>query len=180
MVEVFDLSLEKAISPLQTAPITIGSTITYDIEVCNQGTVDAYNVEVVDYVPTGLMVTDPNWMASGLNPSQFFHTIPGPITPGTCQIVQLVATVVSPPAAPATTYVNFSEISDAEDVNGDSPPDIDSDPDNDPNNDGPVNDGTTDNTGGDEDDHDPAEIAFVLVECTICLLYTSPSPRDRG
>ncbi len=164
MVDTFDLALTKKLSPLQTVPVTIGSTVTYDIEVCNQGTIDAYNVEVVDYVPTGMMVTDPNW-TTGSVADEYFRTIQGPITPGMCTTVQLVTTITAIP--PNGSYTNHAEISTAEDVNGDTPPDIDSSPDNDPANDGPVTDDTVDNSSGDEDDHDPAVIPVVEVECEI-------------
>ena len=151
-VDTFDLALTKKLDPLQTIPVTIGSTVTYDIEVCNQGSIDAYNISVVDYVPAGMTVTDPNWsMGSG---NEYFRNISGPITPGNCMTIELIATITSIPAS--GSYVNFSEISSAEDKNGDNPPDVDSDPDNDDNNEGPIIDDATDNFGGDEDDHDPA------------------------
>ena len=196
-VDTFDLALTKKLTPMQTVPVTIGSTVTYDIEVCNQGTVDAYNIDVVDYVPAGMMVTDPNWTASGIT-SEYFRTIPGPITAGNCETITLVTTVTTIP--PSGSYINYAEISTAEDATGNTPEDIDSDPDNDPGNDGPVTDNITDNSKEDEDDHDPAEIPVIMVNCEIssnstvcpettlmmeeigmgntCLLYTSPSPRD--
>ena len=107
---------------MQTVPVTIGSTVTYDIEVCNQGTVDAYNIEVVDYVPAGMMVTDPNWTASGIT-SEYFRTIPGPITAGNCETITLVTTVTTIP--PSGSYINYAEISTAEDATGNTPEDID-------------------------------------------------------
>jgi len=48
--DCFDLALTKKLSPTQSVPVTVGSSVTYDIEVCNQGTIDAYNIEVVDYI----------------------------------------------------------------------------------------------------------------------------------
>jgi len=149
---------------MQTMPVTIGSTVTYDIEICNQGNIDAYDIEVVDYIPTGMMVADPNWTAGSVT-DEYFYTIPGPITSGNCMIIQMVTEVTSIP--PSGSYINYAEISTAKDSNGDTPPDIDSTPDNDPGNDGPVEDDTTDNSNGDEDDHDPAEIAVIMVACQI-------------
>ncbi len=163
-VDTFDLSLTKALSPLQTVPVTIGSAVTYEIEVCNQGEVDAYDIQVVDYVPTGMMVSDPSWSVGGAT-DEYFITVSGPITPGNCQKIPLVMTVVSDPNMANIT--NFAEISEAEDANGNNPPDLDSTPDNDPDNDGLVIDQEVTSVNGDEDDHDPASIPFVIVECTI-------------
>jgi len=33
--------------------------------VFNQGTVDASNIEITDYIPTGLTLNDSNWTQSG-------------------------------------------------------------------------------------------------------------------
>ena len=33
----------------------------YDLEVINQGTVDALNIQLSDYTPTGLTLSDPLW-----------------------------------------------------------------------------------------------------------------------
>lgn len=35
------------------------------IEVINQGTVDASNIEVVDYIPVGMSLADTNWTDNG-------------------------------------------------------------------------------------------------------------------
>ncbi len=164
VLDTFDLALTKKLSPMQAVPVTIGSTVTYDIEVCNQGQIDAYNVEVVDYVPTGMAVTDPNWTVGSVA-NEYFQTIPGPITVGNCQTIKLVTEVTSIPTS--GSYINYAEINKSQDSNGDSPPDIDSTPDNDPANDGAVEDDATDNTNGDEDDHDPAEIKVIMVACQI-------------
>lgn len=54
----FDLALRKVISPNQQLPVSEGSDITFTITVFNQGAVDAYNIEVVDYIPTELTLND--------------------------------------------------------------------------------------------------------------------------
>lgn len=158
----FDLALTKILAPSQVTPVNIGDDVTYVIEVCNQGEYDAYNVEVVDYLPTGMVLNDANW-AMGFG-NEAFYTMPGPIAVGACSQVNITTTITAIPSS--GTYENFAEISEAEDLTGNNPPDIDSDPDNDPLNDGPVDDNTTDNSNSDEDDHDPAIISVVCTtEC---------------
>ena len=163
-VDTFDLALIKTLNPTQTVPVTIGSTVNYDITICNQGAVDAYNVEVVDYIPTGITVTDPNWTVGG-TPDEYFQTISGPLVAGACTTINMVTTINSIP--PSGSYTNHAEINRSEDVNGNNPPDIDSTPDNDPSNDGPITDDETMNANSDEDDHDPAEIPVVEVKCEV-------------
>jgi len=162
-VAIFDLALTKKLSPTQQVPVTIGSNVTYDIEVCNQGTVDAQNVEVVDYLPAGLTLNDPAWTLAANGNA--YQTIPGPIAPGTCTTIQITCTVAAFPSS--GQFQNFAEISEAEDGDGNNPPDIDSDPDDDDSNDGPVTDDDTNNTNGDEDDHDPAIIPVVQPMCNV-------------
>lgn len=60
----FDLALTKTVSNL-AEPLIVGSVITYEISVINQGTIDATNIDINDFVPTGLSLTDPNWTAIG-------------------------------------------------------------------------------------------------------------------
>jgi len=162
-VEIFDLALTKMLSPTQPVPVQVGDDVTYDIEVCNQGTVDAFNVEVVDYIPAGLTLNDPTWILDANGNA--YQTITGPIAAGTCQTITLVCTISAFPAS--GSYQNYAEISSAEDGNGNMPDDIDSTPDDDDGNDGPVSDDTTDGSNGDEDDHDPAVIPVVQTECNI-------------
>jgi len=52
-VHIFDLALTKMRSPGQGEYIAPGDNVSFDIEVTNQGTADAYNVLVNDYVPAG-------------------------------------------------------------------------------------------------------------------------------
>ncbi|MCP4046021.1 MAG: DUF11 domain-containing protein, partial [Gammaproteobacteria bacterium] len=73
--QVFDLALRK--TEISSGPYTQGSTVTFQIEVFNQGSLDATDVEITDYIPTGLNLTDGAWSQVG---SQATRTIAGPIT----------------------------------------------------------------------------------------------------
>ena len=61
--QTFDLALRK--TEISSGPYTQGSTVTFQIEVINQGSLDATNVEISDYIPTGLNLTDGAWAQSG-------------------------------------------------------------------------------------------------------------------
>ncbi len=176
--QTFDLALTKMLSPTQPVPISIGDTVTFVIEVCNQGTLDAHNVLVVDYLPTGMTLADPNW-AVDINGNPFYQFV-GPIMTDSCEQMTLAATVDSYPAS--GSFQNASEITSAEDADGNNPPDVDSTPDSDPNNDGPVQDDSTDNTNGDEDDHDIAIIPIVLhdLELEKSIASTQVYPISPG
>ena len=58
-VEIFDLALRKTLNETLTQqPIVNGRTVTFDIEVFNQGTVNAIEIQVLDYIPEGLTLAD--------------------------------------------------------------------------------------------------------------------------
>ncbi len=152
----FDLALKKVVSESTPGPYIPGSEVTFDIEVINQGNVDAYRIEVTDYIPEGLILNDPNWVQNG-DEAVWTNAIPflAPEARDTISITFNIALDFS-----GDRIVNISEISDAdddEDPNNEDPVDEDSDPDKNDDNDGePVDDATDD--PADEDDHDPADI----------------------
>jgi uncharacterized repeat protein (TIGR01451 family) len=163
-VRFFDLALIKRANPGIVEP---GQTVTFTIELYNQGTLPAYNIQVSDYI-TGAFVFTPSvplnsgWMAST---NQLTKTIPGPLAPGMMTTTHLVLQVPSSYTT-TSTIANIAEISAADDdTNPNNPPptDVDSTPDSDRTNDGPMTDNVINNTNGDEDDSDPA---FVEVRYT--------------
>ncbi len=119
VTQVFDLALVKQVSPATPGPHLPGDTVVFRLRVFNQGTLDAYNVTITDYLPDGLEVIDPNWTVNG---NQAVHTIPGPIfSLGSAALVDLQARI--DPDYTLPTIVNVAEISSADD---------DTDPDNTP------------------------------------------------
>ena len=62
-IERFDLALTKNLSGSTELPIVPGGTVIYDMEVFNQGTVDAFNIQLSDYTPTGLTLSDELWLS---------------------------------------------------------------------------------------------------------------------
>ena len=72
----FDLAIRKVLA--EPGPFVPGDTVTFTITVYNQGTLDATDVVVTDYVPSNMTNVDPDWtgdmytignVASGANAS---------------------------------------------------------------------------------------------------------------
>ncbi len=157
--EIFDLALIKQLDLDQPAVVEPGDFVQYNITLYNQGDLPAYNIEIVDYIPTGFDLVDTDWE---LVESYAYISIPGPLMPGANISIPITLLVNS--EIEAGTYENMAEIAGAEDENGNPQTDHDSKPDDDPNNDGDATDDVTDNTNGDEDDHDPASIEVFTPE----------------
>ncbi|MEM6317987.1 MAG: PKD domain-containing protein [Bacteroidota bacterium] len=54
----YDLALNKTLASGQLSGVRVGDTIYYSINVFNEGDYDAYDIDVVDYVPQGLTFTN--------------------------------------------------------------------------------------------------------------------------
>ena len=163
--QVFDLALTKTLNGSTTLPIYPGGTVTFDIEVTNQGSLDASNIEITDYIPAGLILADGNWTQSGTLATRTIASL----GQGASTTVSITFTVDA--NYQGGDIVNFAEVSDAD--NALNQPDVDSTPDQDNTNDAggqpnsPADDAVNgDGTGTpgdgnaatDEDDHDPALI----------------------
>ncbi|MCO6487529.1 MAG: DUF11 domain-containing protein [Phaeodactylibacter sp.] len=170
---VFDLALRKRLKTSATpGPFSPGSAVTFRITVMNQGNMDAYNIEVVDYIPAGLSLSDPNWVQTGAIARR---TIPGPVPPNGGTAALDISFVIAQDFT-GNTIVNFAEIRSADDdtnPGNTAPVDVDSQYDENPANDAgglagsPSDDALNgDGTGQpgsssavtDEDDQDPALI----------------------
>jgi len=149
-IDIFDLALNKVVAASQTTPIYPGDDVTFTITVENQGTLDATDIDLIDYIPAGFTLVDPNWANAAGGTAEY--TLAGPLAAGSSIQIPLALEVNLTATAGATQ--NIAEIQSAEDPNGDNPADNDSTPDNDPTND-PTVDDEINNGGGDEDDSDP-------------------------
>ncbi len=151
---IFDLALTKTLAEGQDGNVETNEQVTFELNVYNQGNVDAYEVVITDYIPEGMLLADDEWTASG---GMAQMVLPGPIEAGSSATVQITMTVV----AGEGDLVNVAEIADAQDAEGNHPVDVDSVSDTDNTNDGPATDDVTDGTNGDEDDSDPAAVSVV-------------------
>ena len=156
-LQVSDLSLIKLVSDPEP---NIGDVITFTIEVSNAGPDAATNVVVIDEVPNGF--TDITAISDGGSATGSTITWTGlGIASGATETLTFDVTVLAPGEG-----VEFNNIAAVEAVDQF---DDDSEPGNDPDTDG-------DGLIGSEDDNpnDPG-----IDPDDDCLLYTSPSPRDR-
>ncbi|HMT93548.1 GEVED domain-containing protein [uncultured Thiothrix sp.] len=161
----FDLALTKKPKAGQATSVKAGDTVTYTIEVLNQGTVDAQAIVVTDYIPAGMSLdpTDTKWSVSGTTATTTIATLAAGATT-TVDIKLIVASTTA-----AGDLLNAAEISSAQDDKGAVAIDIDSTPDTNPVNETGIVDDVTDNSGNDEDDHD---VATVTVAPTVDLELT--------
>jgi len=126
-------------------PLVPGSgSVTFAIEVINQGTVNATMIEVTDYIPAGLTLSDFTWTDNGDGTATFNQQLN--VQAGLSQVIYITFTV---DADASGTINNYAEISEAFDDEGNPGDDIDSTPDDNNNND-PLTDDVTDNSNGDE------------------------------
>ncbi|HJW29407.1 MAG TPA: hypothetical protein VJ508_09155, partial [Saprospiraceae bacterium] len=58
-----DLSLDKSLATGQSMVFTPGDDITFSIRVTNNGNIPVGSIEVVDYIPIGFSLNDPDWTA---------------------------------------------------------------------------------------------------------------------
>ncbi|WP_374759626.1 beta strand repeat-containing protein, partial [Emticicia aquatica] len=170
-VEKFDLALKKTISTGQSLAIMPGSNVKFTISIFNQGTVAAKNIQVIDYIPTGMTLNDASWTATSGGAT--LNSSIANLAANSSTTVEITLRVNADYTG--TLLVNTAEISSAKDQNGNSVDDIDSTPDaNNGNQTGEVSpqmkdDITNENgkSGGDEDDHDYANIDICQVKLAI-------------
>ncbi|MEL6122195.1 MAG: dockerin type I domain-containing protein [Bacteroidota bacterium] len=141
----FDLSLRKSV--VGRTVYSIGDTATFEIQVSNDGTVEAYHVKVQDRLPAGLsFLPDIN---AGWDPDEMTYEV-GRLLPGERVVVPINLLVDG--SGGSIDLVNSAEI-----INGSNNSDNDSpafDTDSSPDNDVP-----------EEDDQDDAEITVIENLC---------------
>ena len=173
-LDAFDLALKKEL--ITAGPYDYGDVITYRIKVFNQGTVDATNIQLIDYVPCGLrfdqfLATNftYDWTPAFAGYASTTVSQFTPLVPGDSLFVDIALVLEECPTG--SDFVNIAEITRARNGDGMIANDIDSSPDISPIDDigGTPNslednhiddDGMDSDLDGivDEDDHDPAQI----------------------
>lgn len=152
---VFDLALRKQLSVGQAATLTPGSTVTFTITVFNQGTLNATNIQVTDYVPSGLTLKDPNWTLVGSQAT--LKTPIATLAAGESTTRTITFTINANASASITNLAEISSASGGTDVdsNGDTNPSNDKNTKND-------EIGEDGKNGGDEDDSD---YEIITIKC---------------
>ena len=159
-IHVFDLALKK--TEVTSGPYRYGQDVRFRLTVYNQGNITAQTVKLTDYLPAGfvLSTTTPNgWVMNGSNAE---YTINTPLAGGASTFVDIYLTVVMTEGG-RKDWLNYAEITGSTDSNGDnSMKDADSMPGSDNPTERSVTEGspadnniTSNDKGGEEDDHDP-------------------------
>ncbi len=154
----YDLALIKVLAPGQPRNVAAGDTVTFRINVLNQGQINADNIVITDYIPGGMtFIPQVGWAGGG---STATTTLTGVLSPGASKFVDIKLRVSSPLAS-NTALTNWAEITQSTDDSGNFQIDIDSDPDAVQGNDKFVTDNDwygDGKAGEDEDDHDPETV----------------------
>ncbi len=125
---MFDLALYKDLAPGQSNLVDLGQDVRYHIRVENEGLTTAYNVEITDHIPAGLILSPTDSLWTLVNDSTATYEIPTPIPPAGDVTVEIILAVQY--GASGASLVNFAEVTSATDKNGIEVDDIDSTPDN--------------------------------------------------
>jgi len=145
--QTYDLALLKEI--VTPGPYAPGMDVTYEITVCNQGSLDANWFEITDAIPAGMSLSsvpgNAGWAGPVTGPVTYSYTGLVPATdPDACVSVFITLTIDA--NFMGTSLVNEAQISDDDGDDVDSTPGVDDGPDTDD----VMNDGA--------DDEDPEEI----------------------
>jgi len=176
-IEVFDLALIKTLNTDSTImPIRPGGTVTFDLTVYNQGTVEARNIQISDYIPVGLSLMDDDWFETG-DTARLDNPISA-LLPGDSTTVSVSFVVDA--GFMETSITNNSEIESAEDSAGGMPKDFDSTPGDVDGTTPDANDNDIDETNGD-DDYDPEEIMITQTfDLALTKVVAEPGPYLPG
>lgn len=182
-IPVFDLALTKKLVPEKLA-YRKGDTVTYIIDIFNQGNVIAGNIEVVDYLSEGyLYVPEINLGWSQPENALARHALVSELRPG--EQHQLSIRLIFETLNNGAFIPNFAEIAAATDKSGNTAEDFDSYYDDDPDNDaggqpGSEQDNRIDDHGSlDEDDHDGADSNPVNFDLALIKEIAQPIVRPN-
>jgi uncharacterized repeat protein (TIGR01451 family) len=109
VTQTFDLALIKKSTVPAGTIINLGADVTFDITVTNQGTLNATDVNISDYVPNGLILNDANWELHG-DTATYKQSLD--IAKGASETVQIRFTV--DPNFQGDTIINWAEITHAD------------------------------------------------------------------
>ncbi|MEM6877330.1 MAG: DUF11 domain-containing protein, partial [Bacteroidota bacterium] len=169
IVQSFDLALIKQLDTMTTpGPFSLGGPVSFIIEVRNQGSVDATDVIVTDYIPDGLsLVASANW---NLSMGNAVLATPFDLAAGDTTVLSISFTIDSDftgteifNTAEVTQSMNELDLPDEDSTPGDNEnddPEVDSDDEDD--DDGANGNGNADDPM-DEDDFDFARINLELL-----------------
>jgi large repetitive protein len=145
----FDLALAKTLTT--TGTVKAGDIVTFKLTVTNQGDIAATKVALTDSLPVGMTLADANWTAAG-QIATLNTPIAGPIAPGASASVNIMVKIDA--GFTGTTLMNYAQIKDAKDGQGNPVKDRDSTP------------GNGFNKGEDDDSKAPVSLAPCVIPPT--------------
>ncbi len=193
LIEVFDLALAKKL--ITAGPFSYGDILMFRMTVYNQGNVDAHNIQLTEHIPDGYRIDpayhgDNNvWTSSVADgPIDLIATVIPYLAAQQDTSIDIFLELIRSSNADTSSWLNYTEISDAEDVNGNKLSkgdllDVDSKPNTDGTNENSITPGgpgdddvsSTSNDGiGSEDDHDPAGVEIYDIALRKVLTSTDP------
>jgi large repetitive protein len=152
---IFDLALSKTLAPGQAASVAPGALVKFRLTVTNEGSVAATQIALSDSLPAGLTLADAAWTAVG-NIATLNTPLAGPLASGATAFVDITVKVSE--TYLGTSLLNYAQIKDAKDGQGNPVTDKDSTP------------GNGFNNGEDDRDSEPITIS----QCPVITLTTTP------
>ncbi|MBW7882049.1 MAG: DUF11 domain-containing protein, partial [Caldilineaceae bacterium] len=164
----FDLALTKVLASGQGSTMRSGDTVTFTLNVINQGTLPAYNIALVDYLPPGFTLADSDWTDLGDGRAVLNAPLAGPLTPAATASVDITLYTGTRTGGIFKNYAEISAADNDTDAGNPLPVDADSTPDAN-NSESPVVDNEINKNGkftpgDDEDDHDVAAIEVLVFD----------------
>lgn len=126
LIEVYDLALTKTVVNPQPS-YELGTDVTFEIQVTNQGNLVASQIDIVDYIPCGMTLVGTDWTEDANGYAN--ATISGPLNPGQTTSIFITLTVIDC-VDESGLRNNFAEIREANDPSNMPSGDFDSTPDN--------------------------------------------------
>ena len=196
-VNRFDLALRKVLSAGQSMTVEPGDDVSFDIVITNQGDIAADNIEIADFIPSGMTFNpalNANWTETGGVATTTLTVADGDLAAGGLQPTQsATVTIVLTLAAPQTAGMSLRNVAEIRDATDDGVVQIDDDSDYNVDGDDPDMIADTDNddidgdgqNGGDEDESDFETVVIEIFDLAPTKATGSRSvghgqPRRRG
>ncbi|MEM7131672.1 MAG: SdrD B-like domain-containing protein [Chloroflexota bacterium] len=162
----FDLVINKQLAAGENTTVAAGADVTYVVDVTNEGTVDAFDISIIDYVPSDMSLS-PNDSGGWVDATGgVFNGIAGPLAPNETE--RLTITLRVDEGAALGTITNTVEIAAASDAPAGVPiADVDSVPDT-----------TLGNDAGEDDASADGSVTIANFDLAMTKIYASDSSRD--
>jgi len=101
-----DLALRMIVDPSTEQPVSQGNNVTFLITIFNQGVFANTDIQLINYIPTGLILSDSYW--TDLNDGTAIYTYNKSLEPGT--LIEIPISFIVDPNFTETSLTNTAEI----------------------------------------------------------------------